>query len=97
MEEGRADLVGLYFLYDPKLQELGLVDNWKELGTASYDNYIRNGLMMQLVRLDPGAEIEESHMRNRQWVSAWVFEKGQKRSKSRSSHPQRSAGAKCQV
>ncbi len=78
MEEGRADLAGLYFLYDPKLQELGLVDNWKELGMTAYDNYIRNGLMMQLVRLDPGAEIEESHMRNRQWVSAWVFEKGQK-------------------
>lgn len=78
MEEGRADLVGLYFLYDPKLQELGLTDNWKELGMAAYDNYIRNGLMMQLVRLDPGAEIEESHMRNRQWVSAWVFAKGKK-------------------
>ncbi len=78
MEEGRADLVGLYFLYDPKLQELGLVDDWKALGMTAYDNYIRNGLMMQLVRLDPGAEIEESHMRNRQWVSTWVFEKGQK-------------------
>ncbi|MEC5156114.1 dipeptidyl-peptidase 3 family protein [Chryseobacterium sp. MP_3.2] len=78
MEEGRADLVGLYFLYDPKLQELGLVDDWKALGTAAYDNYIRNGLMMQLVRLEPGADIEESHMRNRQWVSAWVFEKGKK-------------------
>lgn len=78
MEEGRADLVGLYFLYDPKLQELGLVDDWKAVGTAAYDNYIRNGLMMQLVRLDPGADIEESHMRNRQWVSAWVFEKGKK-------------------
>ncbi len=76
MEEGRADLVGLYFLYNPKLQELGLVDNWKEVGKAAYDNYIRNGLMMQLVRLEPGADIEESHMRNRQWVSAWVFEKG---------------------
>ena len=78
MEEGRADLVGLYFLYDPKLQDLGLVDDWKAVGTAAYDNYIRNGLMMQLVRLDPGAEIEEAHMRNRQWVSAWVFEKGRK-------------------
>ena len=78
MEEGRADLVGLYFLYDPKLQDLGLVDDWKSVGKAAYDNYIRNGLMMQLVRLDPGAEIEESHMRNRQWVSAWVFEKGKK-------------------
>ncbi|WP_226065030.1 dipeptidyl peptidase 3 [Kaistella polysaccharea] len=78
MEEGRADLVGLYFLYDPKLQELGLVDDWKAVGKSAYDNYIRNGLMMQLVRLDPGADIEESHMRNRQWVSAWVFEKGKK-------------------
>ncbi len=78
MEEGRADLVGLYFLYNPKLQELGLTDNWKELGKAAYENYIRNGLMMQLVRLEPGADIEESHMRNRQWVSAWVFEKGKK-------------------
>ncbi|UFK97857.1 dipeptidyl peptidase 3 [Kaistella faecalis] len=78
MEEGRADLVGLYFLYNPKLQELGLTDDWKGVGKAAYDNYIRNGLMMQLVRLDPGADIEESHMRNRQWVSAWVFEKGMK-------------------
>lgn len=78
MEEGRADLVGLYFLYNPKLQELGLVDDWKSLGKSAYDNYIRNGLMIQLVRLEPGAEIEESHMRNRQWVSAWVFEKGKK-------------------
>jgi dipeptidyl-peptidase-3 len=78
MEEGRADLVGLYFLYDSKLQELGLVDDWKAVGKSAYDNYIRNGLMMQLVRLDPGADIEESHMRNRQWVSAWVFEKGKK-------------------
>ncbi|AZI67810.1 dihydrofolate reductase [Kaistella daneshvariae] len=78
MEEGRADLVGLYFLYDPKLQELGLVDDWKSVGKAAYDNYIRNGLMGQLVRLEPGADIEESHMRNRQWVSAWVFEKGKK-------------------
>ena len=78
MEEGRADLVGLYFLYDPKLQELNLVDDWKAVGMAAYDNYIRNGLMMQLVRLESGADIEESHMRNRQWVSAWVFEKGKK-------------------
>lgn len=78
MEEGRADLVGLFFLYDPKLQDLGLVDDWKAVGKAAYDNYIRNGLMMQLVRLEPGADIEEAHMRNRQWVSAWVFEQGKK-------------------
>jgi dipeptidyl-peptidase-3 len=76
LEEGRADLVGLYFVYNPKLQELGLVDDWKKLGMESYDSYIRNGLMVQLVRLEPGANIEEAHMRNRQFVSAWVFEKG---------------------
>ncbi|MDR6967699.1 dipeptidyl-peptidase-3 [Flavobacterium arsenatis] len=78
LEEGRADLVGLFYLYDPKLQELGLVDDWKSLGKAAYDGYIRNGLMTQLIRLEPGANIEEAHMRNRQWVSAWVFEKGKK-------------------
>ncbi|HEU0137271.1 MAG TPA: dihydrofolate reductase, partial [Flavobacterium sp.] len=76
LEEGRADLVGLFYLYNPKIQELGLVDDWKKTGTAAYDSYIRNGLMTQLIRLEPGADIEESHMRNRQWVSAWVFEKG---------------------
>ncbi len=78
LEEGRADLVGLYYLYNPKLQELGLVDDWKKVGMAAYDGYIRNGLMTQLIRLNLGDEIEESHMRNRQWVSAWVFEKGKK-------------------
>ncbi|WP_306351049.1 dipeptidyl-peptidase 3 family protein [Flavobacterium sp. '19STA2R22 D10 B1'] len=78
LEEGRADLVGLYYLYNPKLQELGLVDDWKKVGTAAYDGYIRNGLMTQLVRLNLGDNIEEAHMRNRQWVSAWVFEKGKK-------------------
>lgn len=78
LEEGRADLVGLYYLYSPKMQEIGLVDNWKELGMQCYDGYIRNGLMVQLVRLDLGANIEEAHMRNRQWVSAWVYEKGKK-------------------
>ncbi|MFD2518005.1 dihydrofolate reductase [Salinimicrobium flavum] len=77
LEEGRADLVGLYYLMDPKLEELGLVDDHQKLGKAAYDGYIRNGLMTQLIRLEPGADIEESHMRNRQWVSAWVFEKGQ--------------------
>ncbi|TWO32644.1 dihydrofolate reductase [Seonamhaeicola sediminis] len=76
LEEGRADLVALYFLYDSKLQELGLVDNWQAVGKAAYDGYIRNGLMMQLIRLNLGNDVEEAHMRNRQWVSAWVFEKG---------------------
>ncbi|GEQ85754.1 dihydrofolate reductase [Patiriisocius marinistellae] len=78
LEEGRADLVGLYYLYNPKLQELGLVEDWKKVGTAAYDGYIRNGLMTQLIRLNLGDEVEEAHMRNRQWVSAWAFEKGQK-------------------
>ncbi|WP_353777812.1 dihydrofolate reductase [Winogradskyella sp. 3972H.M.0a.05] len=76
LEEGRADLVGLYYLYDSKLQELGLVEDWKEVGMAAYDGYIRNGLMTQLIRLNLGDDVEEAHMRNRQWVSAWVFEKG---------------------
>ncbi|WP_372945267.1 dihydrofolate reductase [Muriicola sp.] len=77
MEEGRADLVGLYYLMDPKLQELGLTDNWEELGKTAYDRYIRNGLVTQLIRIELGDDIEEDHMVNRQWVSAWVFEKGQ--------------------
>ncbi|XLS27457.1 dipeptidyl-peptidase 3 family protein [Flavobacteriaceae bacterium M23B6Z8] len=76
LEEGRADLVGLYYLMDPKLGELGLVDSVENLGKAAYNNYIRNGLMTQLIRLELGADVEEAHMRNRQWVSAWVFEKG---------------------
>ncbi|MDX1543926.1 MAG: dihydrofolate reductase, partial [Christiangramia sp.] len=78
LEEGRADLVGLYYLMDPKLEELGLTDDVEKLGKAAYNDYIRNGLMTQLVRIEQGADIEESHMRNRQWVSAWVFEKGKK-------------------
>lgn len=76
MEEGRADLVGLYYLMDPKLQELGLTDNWEELGKTAYDRYIRNGLVTQLIRIELGDDIEEDHMVNRQWVSAWVYEKG---------------------
>jgi dipeptidyl-peptidase-3 len=78
LEEGRADLVGLYYLYDSKLQELGLVEDWKAVGMAAFDGYIRNGLMTQLIRLELGDDVEEAHMRNRQWVSAWAFEKGQK-------------------
>ena len=76
MEEGRADLLGLYFLYSPKLQELGLVEDWKEVGMAAYDGYIRNGLMTQLIRLELGADVEQAHMRNRQWVSAWSYSRG---------------------
>lgn len=76
MEEGRADLVALYYQYSPKLQELGLVDDWEKVGMSAYDSYIRNGLMTQLIRLNLGDDVEQAHMRNRQWVSAWVFEKG---------------------
>lgn len=76
IEEGRADLVALYFLLDPKLVELGLMKNL-EVGRAEYDSYIRNGMMMQLRRLELGADIEEAHMRNRAWISHWCYEKGE--------------------
>lgn len=78
LEEGRADLVGLYYLMDPKMEELGLTDDYKALGKAAYNDYIRNGLLTQLIRIEPGSDIEEAHMRNRHWISAWVFEKGKK-------------------
>lgn len=78
IEEGRADLVGLYYLMDPKMEELGLTDNYKKLGKAAYNDYIRNGLMTQLVRIELGSDIEEAHMRNRHWISQWVYEKGKK-------------------
>ncbi len=76
LEEARADLVGLYYIMDQKLIDLGLVPS-KEVGMAEYDGYIRNGLMTQLQRLELGKNVEEEHMQNRQLVSAWVFEKGQ--------------------
>jgi len=75
LEEGRADLVALYFLLDPKMVELGLMPSL-EVGKAEYDSYIRNGMMLQLRRLEPGEVIEEAHMRNRQMVAAWCYEKG---------------------
>jgi dipeptidyl-peptidase-3 len=75
LEEGRADLVALYYMLDPKLIELGVMDNL-DVGKHAYDDYIKNGLMLQLRRLEPGDVIEEDHMRNRQLVAAWVFEKG---------------------
>lgn len=75
LEEGRADLVALYYIMDPKLKELGLIDSM-EVGKAEYDNYIRNGLMLQLRRLELGENIEEDHMRNRQLVAKWAYEMG---------------------
>ena len=76
IEEGRADLLALYYIYDSKIQELGLVDDWKAVGKTSYDGYIRNGMMTQLIRLNLGDDVEQAHMRNRKWVSEWVYEKG---------------------
>ncbi|WP_400190196.1 dihydrofolate reductase [Hymenobacter sp. B81] len=77
IEEGRADLVALYYVMDPKLVQMGVMPSL-EVGKAEYDGYIRNGLMTQLTRLPLGETVEESHMRNRQMVAKWVYEKGQK-------------------
>ncbi len=77
LEEGRADLFGLYYLMDPKLVELGVMPSL-EVGMAEYDGYIRNGLMLQLRRIRPGNNIEEAHMRNRQMVALWAYEMGKK-------------------
>ena len=78
LEEARADLVGLYYLPDAKLVEMKISPDAQGIGKAAYDNYIRNGLMTQLIRLNLGDDVEESHMRNRQLVAAWAFEKGKK-------------------
>jgi len=75
LEEGRADLVGLYYILDQKLVDMGVMPSL-EVGKASYDNYILNGMMLQLNRLEPGNNVEEAHMRNRQLIAHWVFEKG---------------------
>ncbi len=75
LEEARADLFALYYIMDPKLVELGVVPSL-EVGKAEYDSYIRNGLMLQLRRIIPGNNIEQAHMRNRQMVCNWVYEKG---------------------
>lgn len=77
LEEARADLVALYYLLDNKLIELGLMESL-EVGKAEYDNYIRNGMMVQLRRLKPGEVLEEDHMRNRQLVAGWAYDKGMK-------------------
>ncbi len=77
LEEARADLFALYYLADPKLVELGLLDN-PDAYKAEYYKYILNGLMTQLMRIEPGKNIEEAHMRNRQLIAAWAFEHGRK-------------------
>ncbi len=75
LEEARADLVGLYYILDPKLVELGAIESI-DAGKAQYDAYIRNALIVQLNRLTIGQQLEEEHMQNRQLVASWVFEKG---------------------
>ena len=72
-----ADLVGLYYIIDPKLVEMGVTPSI-EVGKAGYDKYIMNGMMLQLNRLDLGKNVEEAHMRNRQLIAHWVYEHGKK-------------------
>lgn len=75
LEEARADLFGLYYLGDPKMVELGLVPSF-DVAKAGYANYILNGLMTQLARIEPGKNVEESHMRNRKLIAEWCYERG---------------------
>ena len=75
LEEARADLFALYYLADPKLLELGLLDN-PDAYKAEYYKYMLNGLMTQLMRIEPGKDIEEAHMRNRQLIAKWAYEQG---------------------
>ena len=75
IEEARADLFGLYYVADPKLVELGLTPS-ADAYKAQYYTYLMNGLMTQLVRIEPGNNVEEAHMRNRQLIARWVYEKG---------------------
>jgi dipeptidyl-peptidase-3 len=77
LEEARADLVGLYYVMDQKLVEIGVMPNM-DVAKAAYDNYMMNGLMTQTARLKLGGQLEEAHMRNRQTIAKWAFEHGQK-------------------
>ncbi|TAJ12732.1 dihydrofolate reductase [Marinilabiliaceae bacterium JC017] len=78
IEETRADLFGLYFMADEKMVELGLIPSL-EVAEVQYSSYIRNGLMVQLARIKKGDNIEQAHMRNRQLICKWVYEKGQEK------------------
>ena len=75
IEETRADLFALYYIMDEQVIKLGLLPSI-EAAKAEFDAYLRNGLLTQLTRIEPGKDIEESHMRNRQLVCRWVFEQG---------------------
>jgi dipeptidyl-peptidase-3 len=77
LEEARADLVGLYYVMDPKLIEIGVMPTL-EVGKAEYDSYMMNGLMTQLTRIKPGDKLEEAHMRNRALNAYWAYEHGKK-------------------
>ena len=77
LEETRADLFALYYLADAKLLELGLLDN-PDAYKAEYYKYILNGLMTQLMRIEPGKDVEEAHMRNRKLIAEWCYEHGRK-------------------
>jgi dipeptidyl-peptidase-3 len=77
LEEARADLFALYYLADPKMVEIGLIPS-VDAAHAEFITYIRNGLMTQLTRIELGKNIEEAHMRNRQLIANWCFEKGKK-------------------
>ena len=75
LEEARADLFGLYYLGDPHMIELGLVPSF-DVAKAGYANYIMNGMMTQLARIELGKNVEEAHMRNRQLIAQWCYEHG---------------------
>ncbi|HSH52911.1 MAG TPA: hypothetical protein VK982_14390, partial [Bacteroidales bacterium] len=77
IEETRADLFALWFMMDKKLIDLGIMPSF-EVAITQYNSYIKNGLMTQLTRIEPGKNIEQAHMRNRQLIAKWCFEKGQK-------------------
>ncbi|MBQ3606106.1 MAG: dihydrofolate reductase [Muribaculaceae bacterium] len=77
LEETRADLFALYYLADKKLVELGLLDS-PEAYKAEYYKYILNGMMTQLMRIEPGKDVEEAHMRNRKLIAEWAYEMGKK-------------------
>jgi dipeptidyl-peptidase-3 len=77
LEEGRADLVALYYIMDQKLIDIGVMPSL-DVAKAEYNSYIMNGLMTQLTRLKLGDKVEEAHMRNRQMNARWVYEKGKK-------------------
>jgi dipeptidyl-peptidase-3 len=77
IEEARADLYALYFIMDEKMVDLGLIPDL-EVAKAEYDRYIMNGMMIQLTRVELGNIVEQAHMRNRQLISKWCYEKGNK-------------------